>query len=654
MLDSGTVGSLTAGALSMAAEAILKGVVKEGAKDAYRALKAKIATWASSDVEVLERTPGSENQRAIVANEIDRLPQEDKAKVQSLALALIDELKKQQLRGPIGIDIGRLEAAEVELKNISVFKGTGLLVDEIKSTGVSVEGLTVRKDAGKIEPVAETEITGIKFSGHADIGFLQYVEARRDRPTREVIAEYISEKVGIDSTDANNSLEQATLQANSANPGDSTGFAEGLKNKSLNERQTKIKYALVEELADDIANGLGTGFFKARTRSAITGLNGTHVLSGIEIEDSFIKLIEKMRRSKNFAEFNERYPRPKEYLSFIVRTVRDFDNGMLLSSNERKELIQVYICSRGIAAKVFLADLIIAQDVRAGRGLEALDWIDQFDNVELVEPAHRAFYIEKTFSTRYTTLLSENFLEPSRWDFDKALARFNELGSFIGMPIAKAGGSYELRGEPDVNEENIRIFTKTFGPNGFNALFWVLQYLAARAEGSELTELAGFQYRLLSAFANPKLELNRAAWNMCFIIALQLHRKVAFGTRNKFLKALVDQEFWGTDIRQRLAMRADNLATDMMVVCFVLFVESQPDVRALVHDLGRELSLDRIEMIGKGIKPQRIGAATDVIRKLREGELSFEEVVRKYLVGDRTLEVYTGPLEALMKALAKR
>ena len=54
-----TIGAVVASALAMAGEAALKGVVGATVKDAYKALKEKVAGWASSDVEALEKTPAS-------------------------------------------------------------------------------------------------------------------------------------------------------------------------------------------------------------------------------------------------------------------------------------------------------------------------------------------------------------------------------------------------------------------------------------------------------------------------------------------------------------------------------------------------------------------------------------------------------------------
>jgi hypothetical protein len=59
MSDPVTIGVLVASALAMAAEAVVKTGVGEVVKDAYHALKAKIAAWCGSDVEALADEPTS-------------------------------------------------------------------------------------------------------------------------------------------------------------------------------------------------------------------------------------------------------------------------------------------------------------------------------------------------------------------------------------------------------------------------------------------------------------------------------------------------------------------------------------------------------------------------------------------------------------------
>jgi hypothetical protein len=120
MPDPVTLGGLAVLALSMTAEAMLKGTVGEAAKEAYHALKDKIAQWAASDIAALELTPDSARRQAVIAEEIERQTPDDQANIRSLAIALMDELEKRQRSGPIGIDTDRLEAARIHLKNINV------------------------------------------------------------------------------------------------------------------------------------------------------------------------------------------------------------------------------------------------------------------------------------------------------------------------------------------------------------------------------------------------------------------------------------------------------------------------------------------------------------------------------------------------------
>src|SRR5258708_38314164 len=131
MVDAVPIGSLAVLALSMTAEAMLKGTVGEVTKEAYHALKDKIAQWAASDVAALEKTPTSLDRQAVIAKEIERQSPDDRANVQSLAIALMDELEKRQRSGPVGIDTGRLEAARIHLRELKVTEGTGIRADDI-------------------------------------------------------------------------------------------------------------------------------------------------------------------------------------------------------------------------------------------------------------------------------------------------------------------------------------------------------------------------------------------------------------------------------------------------------------------------------------------------------------------------------------------
>jgi hypothetical protein len=121
MVDPVTVGSLVAGALSMTAEAVLKGAVGESVEDGYKALKEKVSHWASGEVTALEATPSSIDRQTVIAEIIDAQLEEDQKSLRALAEALVAKLK--ECAPAIGLDIGRLIALEAQLGNITVTSG---------------------------------------------------------------------------------------------------------------------------------------------------------------------------------------------------------------------------------------------------------------------------------------------------------------------------------------------------------------------------------------------------------------------------------------------------------------------------------------------------------------------------------------------------
>jgi hypothetical protein len=116
----------------MAGEAIVKGTVGEAVKDNYKALKGKIAQWAGSDVEALEKAPTSAARQAVVAEIIDVQSADDIAAVRPLAERLVAALRTT---GSTGLDVGRLEALEVRLGEITVREGTGVRMGEVRVHG---------------------------------------------------------------------------------------------------------------------------------------------------------------------------------------------------------------------------------------------------------------------------------------------------------------------------------------------------------------------------------------------------------------------------------------------------------------------------------------------------------------------------------------
>lgn len=133
MADPITVGELVAWALSLGSEAIVKSAVGEAVKDGYKALKSKVSVWAPSDVEELEKTPVSETRRAVIAERVDHLSQEHQDALRDLARTLTGKLKEQA--PTIGLDVGQLDALDVQLGNITVIEGVGARVQEARVAG---------------------------------------------------------------------------------------------------------------------------------------------------------------------------------------------------------------------------------------------------------------------------------------------------------------------------------------------------------------------------------------------------------------------------------------------------------------------------------------------------------------------------------------
>lgn len=140
MADPVTVGALAATALSMAAEAALKGVVGEAVKHAYQALRDKIAGWVAGDVDALAKPPASAAHQAVVAEEIDKLPADQREIVRTLAAALLAALDEREHDSPTGIDIGRIKAARVLLGAITVNEGKGFVANEVETSGDFIAG----------------------------------------------------------------------------------------------------------------------------------------------------------------------------------------------------------------------------------------------------------------------------------------------------------------------------------------------------------------------------------------------------------------------------------------------------------------------------------------------------------------------------------
>jgi len=135
MSDPVTIGFLAVSALAMAAEAVVKAGVGEVVKDAYKALKTKIAFWCGDDVEALVKEPTSKERQLTVAEKIDQQSPADHAEIKTLTLALNEALRKAADAGPIGLDVGKIDAARIALEATKIQSGTGIKVGEAKTSG---------------------------------------------------------------------------------------------------------------------------------------------------------------------------------------------------------------------------------------------------------------------------------------------------------------------------------------------------------------------------------------------------------------------------------------------------------------------------------------------------------------------------------------
>jgi hypothetical protein len=127
MSDPVTIGFLVAQALALAAPEVLNTTVGEATKDAYKALKEKIAYWAGAEVTALEAAPSLKSKQLAVAEvidpRIDAQPEDEREKLRALVQILVERLKKDA--PVVGLDIGVLRDVETELGNITARTGIG-------------------------------------------------------------------------------------------------------------------------------------------------------------------------------------------------------------------------------------------------------------------------------------------------------------------------------------------------------------------------------------------------------------------------------------------------------------------------------------------------------------------------------------------------
>jgi hypothetical protein len=66
---------------------------------------------------------------------VDRQSPEDQTEIKTLTLALNEALRKAADSGPIGLDVEKIDAAQIALKATKIQSGTGIKVGEAKTSG---------------------------------------------------------------------------------------------------------------------------------------------------------------------------------------------------------------------------------------------------------------------------------------------------------------------------------------------------------------------------------------------------------------------------------------------------------------------------------------------------------------------------------------
>jgi hypothetical protein len=147
MADPITIGAFVSGVLALAAETVSKTTFEQITKDAYEALKSKLFNLAGATTAALVEKPESQPRISALAEDIDALTDDEKAKLNALAETLAAKLKTDNAaRRAIGAKIGLLDARIVKLKGLTVEgpETTGIEAGTVKTDAFELEDLTVK------------------------------------------------------------------------------------------------------------------------------------------------------------------------------------------------------------------------------------------------------------------------------------------------------------------------------------------------------------------------------------------------------------------------------------------------------------------------------------------------------------------------------
>jgi hypothetical protein len=147
MPDPLTTGSLTATAISMAVQELVKTGVGEVARDACNSLKGKVAHWAASEVSALEAAPSSKGKLLAVAEIIDAQSIEDRQAVKGLTESLLAKLKENA--PAIGLDVARVTDLQMELSKVTVTSGVGVRIRDALGGTLKTGDISVGRGSGK-------------------------------------------------------------------------------------------------------------------------------------------------------------------------------------------------------------------------------------------------------------------------------------------------------------------------------------------------------------------------------------------------------------------------------------------------------------------------------------------------------------------------
>lgn len=118
MNGSATIGSLSVMALTLTSEAASRGILGESSWNAYRRLREVIRECVGDDESLLERLPTSAAMSARISLAIEQSI-EYRARIKSLAAALIEALKGDVRRGSLGVSLRKLDVIQAHLEEIA-------------------------------------------------------------------------------------------------------------------------------------------------------------------------------------------------------------------------------------------------------------------------------------------------------------------------------------------------------------------------------------------------------------------------------------------------------------------------------------------------------------------------------------------------------